>query len=118
MKSSPITAGEHSNLGLRLLFEWSNRSVSTLHLERCLRCREFGPTDASEFEGKVSYEAQFFDFSTGETEDLSQQNGVILFQSSDSSSSLQLNSIVQQHPLAYVLCFRSRHCTALLERYC
>ena len=38
-----------------------------------------GPTDASEFEGKVSYEAQFFDFSTGETEDLSQQNGVLLF---------------------------------------
>ena len=38
-----------------------------------------GPTDASEFEGKVTYEAQFFDFSTGEEQELSQQSGVLLF---------------------------------------
>ncbi len=38
-----------------------------------------GPTDASEFEGKVTYEAQFFDFSTGEKEQLSQQSAVLLF---------------------------------------
>ena len=38
-----------------------------------------GPTDASEFEGQVTYETQFFDFSTGKEEDLSQQSGVLLF---------------------------------------
>ena len=38
-----------------------------------------GPTDASEFEGKVEYEAQFFDFSTGEDTELSPQSGIFLF---------------------------------------
>jgi hypothetical protein len=37
-----------------------------------------GPTDASEFEGKVSYEAQFFDFSTGEEAELTPQSGLFL----------------------------------------
>jgi len=38
-----------------------------------------GPTDASEFEGKVTYEAQFFDFSIGEEQELSPQSGVFVF---------------------------------------
>ena len=37
-----------------------------------------GPTDSSEFEGKVTYEAQFFDFSTGEETDLSTQSGLFI----------------------------------------
>ena len=38
-----------------------------------------GPTDSSQFEGKVEYDAQFFDFSTGEETELSTQNGIVLF---------------------------------------
>ena len=38
-----------------------------------------GPTDASEFEGKVEYQSQFFDFSTGEEGDLEPQSGIFLF---------------------------------------
>jgi len=37
-----------------------------------------GPTDSSEFEGKVTYEAQFFDFSTGEETELSTQSGLFI----------------------------------------
>ena len=37
-----------------------------------------GPTDSSEFEGKVTYEAQFFDFSTGEETELSAQSGLFI----------------------------------------
>ena len=38
-----------------------------------------GPTDASEFEGKVEYQSQFFDFSTGEEGNLEPQSGIFLF---------------------------------------
>ena len=38
-----------------------------------------GPTDASEFEGKVEYQSQFFDFSTGEEGNLEPQSGILLF---------------------------------------
>ncbi len=38
-----------------------------------------GPTDASEFEGTVAYEAQFFDFSTGEDTELEPQSGILIF---------------------------------------
>lgn len=38
-----------------------------------------GPTDASEFEGKVEYEAQFFDFSNGEDIELTTQSGIFIF---------------------------------------
>jgi len=38
-----------------------------------------GPTDASQFEGKVEYQAQFFDFSTGEERDLKPQSGIFIF---------------------------------------
>jgi hypothetical protein len=38
-----------------------------------------GPTDASEFEGKVEYQSQFFDFSTGEEGDLEPQSAIYLF---------------------------------------
>ena len=37
-----------------------------------------GPTDSSEFEGKVTYEAQFFDFSNGEETELSTQSGLFI----------------------------------------
>lgn len=38
-----------------------------------------GPTDASEFEGKVEYNAQFFDFSSGEDAELGPQSGLFIF---------------------------------------
>ena len=38
-----------------------------------------GPTDASEFEGKVEYQSQFFDFSNGEESNPEPQSGIFLF---------------------------------------
>ncbi len=38
-----------------------------------------GPTDAAEFEGKVEYQAQFFDFLTGEERELTPQTGIFIF---------------------------------------
>jgi len=40
-----------------------------------------GPTDASEFNGKVVYEANYFDFSTGVESELEQHSGFILLPS-------------------------------------
>ena len=38
-----------------------------------------GPTDPSQFEGKVEYQAQFFDFSSGEERDLEPQSAILIF---------------------------------------